>query len=355
MRQHYNSFSFVTVLATLTLGVTAFMVYDQFRKDRKSQSYDEIVKRKTLEYLKNPINQRPFLWIYVDNVDPSQIPVYKRLCIETIIKNCDDSFNIILLDDSAVKDMLPHWSVPIERLLGPTKMYYRYLAQLELLYEYGGFILPPSFLCIRDLKEMYVSNVLQKKKMIVGENVNPGPDFTQRFIVDPRLVASEKENMILKTYIDFVRRKAQEDTTGETWFDNDYATWCTSRIQNGHINMIDGSYLGTKDRNGNVVTIESLVGESAKPPQLSSFVNGIWIPSDQLEDRTQFRVYLSMPLESNTYLGTMFRMVLGRGEGCDNNDHDNEDVGLNLHADVMESERPQPPVLMKDSILAPFF
>jgi hypothetical protein len=129
--------------------------------------YNEIkkylLKDKTLDKSKKPI-----LWIYIPHEynarnwlsfgsrsshDLNQPYLY--LTVKTIIKNCEESFKIVLVDDGSFEKLIPNWTINMSLLSGPMLGYIRQLAMAKLIYNYGGLNVPISFLCFRDLIGLY--------------------------------------------------------------------------------------------------------------------------------------------------------------------------------------------------------
>jgi hypothetical protein len=72
-----------------------------------------------------------------------------------------------------------------------------------ILSHYGGFIVPPSFLCIHDLYDLYTSN-LKEKGMFVIENINRGITHDQlTYFPNVQMMGAKKKNSIIEKCVEY--------------------------------------------------------------------------------------------------------------------------------------------------------
>ena len=108
--------------------------------------------------------KKPILWIHINydynsrnwlsfgsrsSYDLNQNYIY--FTIKSIIMNCDESFKIVMIDDTTFNKLLPTWKIDMSSLPDPIKNYTRELGMAKLVYQYGGMKVPSSFLCFKDL------------------------------------------------------------------------------------------------------------------------------------------------------------------------------------------------------------
>ena len=55
-------------------------------------------------------NSKPYLWQYWDNIDNNETPAYIKLCLETVDRNCSNSFKIIRLNKYNIESYIPEIS-----------------------------------------------------------------------------------------------------------------------------------------------------------------------------------------------------------------------------------------------------
>ena len=59
---------------------------------------------------------------------------YKDLCVESIIRQCGNSFNVCLINDESIGKLLPEWSIQLNELADPIKENVRQLGLAKLVY-----------------------------------------------------------------------------------------------------------------------------------------------------------------------------------------------------------------------------
>jgi hypothetical protein len=97
------------------------------------------------------IKTKPIIWMYWENKRPNKKrPAYLDVCLETIKKHCNTSFEIKVLNESTVFDYLPNVRRDLDAKCSiPQKTdYYRYM----LLERYGGVWLDSDIIMMKDLK-----------------------------------------------------------------------------------------------------------------------------------------------------------------------------------------------------------
>jgi hypothetical protein len=220
---------------------------------------------------------------------------YLYLTAKSIIKNCDDSFMICFVDDASFEKLIPNWNIKMNLVGEPTLSYIRMLGMTKLVYEYGGIIVPISFLCFKDLDEMYKRGT-KYNKMFVGENIDNNITSTSYdFYPNLELMGANKKNFMVLELIDFMERIISSDFTSQVDFLGDFNRWCNKRIEDGKIYLVDGKYLGIKNMDDKGVVVEDLLN--------GDYINyykdmyGIWIPSKMILKRTAYEWFPRMSEE----------------------------------------------------------
>ena len=229
---------------------------------------------------------------------------YEFITIKSIIDTCGESFNICLIDDSTFDKLMPDWHIDMDRIADPVKSNIRELAFARLLHVYGGFRVPASFLCMKDLIDVY-NEKATGDGVLVGELVNRGissEDYT--FITNPEFLACEKNNHIIDRYIEYLQRMISEDYTAQSVFNGSICKWFMEQ-KDDSITVIGANMLGVIDNDNKVVTIERLAGNSYV--SLNSCACGIYFPARELLNRTSFqwlaRLSPAQMLNSDTVMG----------------------------------------------------
>ena len=180
-----------------------------------------LFKDKTLDKSKKPIlwihlpheyNSRHWLSFGSRNTDELNQP-YLYLTVKTIIKNCDESFKIVMIDDGSFEKLIPNWNINMNLLGDPMKCYVRQLAMAKLIYNYGGVNVPISFLCFKDLIGLY-NRGTNDDTMFVCENYDLNITSTNKlFYPNAGFMGAKKENETVKQFIDFMEQTISDDYT----------------------------------------------------------------------------------------------------------------------------------------------
>jgi hypothetical protein len=279
-----------------------------------------LLKDKTLDKSKKPI-----LWIHIPHEYNARNWLsfgsrssnelnqpYLYLTVKTIIKNCDESFKIVMIDDGTFEKLIPDWSINMELLADPMKCYIRQLAIAKLIYNYGGLNVPISFLCFRDLISLYNKGT-NDDTMFVCENYASNITSTNKlFYPNAGFMGAKKENKTVKEFIDFMERTISDDYTAQTNFLGEFDKWCNDKIVKGKMCLIPGTDVGTRTIDDEPVTVETLLGDDYI--HFYGKMYGIWIPDKMILKRRHYEWFArSSPeqiLKSQFILSKYFVLAL---------------------------------------------
>ena len=143
----FSKYLTTTIMLLLVYGVYG-TIKSYITKDDDFRTYNNVsrylVNETTLSKSKLPI-----LWIYMDydknsrwwqnfysrnSTDLNQ--PYLFLTIKSIINHCGGYFNICLIDDESLVNIIPGWTTEIEKTSNPIKGKLRDLAQACILKHY---------------------------------------------------------------------------------------------------------------------------------------------------------------------------------------------------------------------------
>jgi len=272
--------------------------YDNYGEIKKY-----LLKDKTLDKSKKPI-----LWIYIPHEYNSRNWLsfgsrssnelnqpYLYLTVKTIIKNCDESFKIVLIDDGSFEKLIPNWNINMSLLADPIKGYVRQLAMAKLIYTYGGLNVPISFLCFRDLISLYNKGT-NDDTMFVCENYDTNITSTNKlFYPDANFMGAKKENDTLKEFINFMEQTISNDFTAQTKFLGEFDKWTNKKITKGKMRLIRGTDVGIRTIDDEPVTVETLLGDDYI--HFYGKMYGIWIPSQTILKRRHYEWFARMSPE----------------------------------------------------------
>ena len=323
----------------LLIGMLAALSY--ISKNLKTKE-DTLNNQLNSNYIKNYLldhneilkSTKPIIWIHIPreknarkwdnfaspNSDNLNMP-FIYLTVRSIIEKCNESFTICLIDDDSFAKLLPGWEINLDKIKGPTLDNVRTMGFLKLLFLYGGILCPNSFLCQRNLIDLY--NLSYTNDIAVSfqmKNVSTSNTLYQ-YLPNIRFMVSYPQNETIKQLSSFMEQVISRDNTNETQFLQRIGMQCQNLVNNNKISLHDGSLIGIKNANNKDVLLEHLFS--------SDFVNfddnryGILIPDIQRRKFEWFN-YLNAYeiMTSDTTIGKQILLTLGNNiEHNDNVDN----------------------------------
>jgi hypothetical protein len=220
---------------------------------------------------------------------------YLNLCVRSIIKHCDKSFTICIIDDNSFAKLIPGWNIDLSMAGDPIVSNIRQLAMSKLIYNYGGVSVPISFLCFKDLIDMYERGT-NSDKMFVCENVNTNISATNnQFYPDTTFFGAKKKNEQLNSFIEYLQRIISSDYTAQSEFLGNFDKWANKMVNKKQINMIPGTDVGTKTIDNNPVLVDDLLSDDYI--KFYDGMYGIWIPSETILKRRNYEWFARLSNE----------------------------------------------------------
>lgn len=309
-----NQLTYTNVILLIGILLVSAYLYSRYQNkiDRMmiTDNYDPIRK-----YLLNePINsnlgnvKKPILWIPVhyeynsrnwisfgsrSSYDLNQPYIY--LTVRSIIAQNSDSFHICLIDDNAISKLVPGFNINMKKVSGSTIEYARQLGLAKILYEYGGLVVPPSFVCMRNLINLY-EMAENNNKMIICETINRNiTSTTSEFFPNMNFMGAPKECEVVGELIDFIKKTMKNDYTAQAEFLGEFDRWCEYRVRKNKIIKVNGKLIGTKDMNDKMVLLDNLM--SNEYIDFYSDAYGIYIPADEVLSRRHYEWFARMSQE----------------------------------------------------------
>ena len=285
--------------------------YSMVQKYLINESYTD--KDKTLVK-----NKKPILWIHMNydinarwwssfysrnSMDLNQPYLY--LTIKSIIDSCGNDFDICLIDDESFMKLMPEWTINIPSIADPIKSKVRELALAKLLYKFGGFLVPPSFICFQSLLPLY-TYYTNRGQMFVGEMLNKTTTSSQMlYFPNTTFMSCLKESMTMLDYTHYLESIISQDFVDESTIVGAYGRWCYEKSLLGEVGIIPADKLGIKDADGASITIDRLIQNTFV--HLTGDVLGIYIPVNDIINRTAYnwfaRLSAKQVLQSDTTIG----------------------------------------------------
>ena len=308
---------FPLFFSLIVLGVLYKRFEDKRIREEEGDTY-EAIQKYLLDGDTLGKSKKPILWIHVpyeynsrrwlsfgsrSSFDLNQPYLY--LTVRSIIKQCDESFTICIIDDTSFKRLIPNWNINMTSISDPILSNMRLLGMMKLLQLYGGMVCPISFVCLKDLSEMYIKGT-RGEKMFVCEVVDRNSTSSDMdFYPNLSFCGAPKNCETVRELCNFIQRTTSHDYTADVKFLGEYDKWCKQRIESGKINLIDGAEIGTKTIEEKQIIIDDLM--SNQYLDLYQGTYGILIPSDEILNRRKFEWFARMSpkqvMESDTIIG----------------------------------------------------
>ena len=289
----------IIVIIVIALGILYQKYLEKQMSASSIDSYKEMTKYlmddKTLDK-----NKKPILWIHIpheynarhwlsfgsrSSTDLNQH--YLHLTVKSIIKNCDESFKICLIDDNTFQKLIPDWKINISSLSSPISDYVRQLALAKIIYNYGGMNVPISFLCFRDLISLYDKGT-NGDTMFVCENCDTSniTATNHLFYPDSHFMGAKKKNGTMKKFIHYMEQQISQDYTAQSQFLGNFDRWCREQINKNNMRLIPGTDVGTRTVDDEAVTVDTLLSQEYIHFYGKSY--GIWIPANPILNRRHY-------------------------------------------------------------------
>jgi hypothetical protein len=230
---------------------------------------------------------------------------YIHITVRSIINHCGDDFNICLIDDNTFSKLIPSWDIDLKTVAEPMRSQIREQGLLSLLYYYGGMVVPNSFLCLKNLKDLYLEGTSNKTSAFVCESINNTLNIASQknkkaFIPSTYMVGTNKNNETIHNLIELMKSKNRTPHfTNENEFLGTVQQWCLNETKGGKLNLINGELIGIKTaKSRKPILLEDLMGENFI--DLSEKAYGIYIPEEELLKRVKYQWFAVM--DSNEIL-----------------------------------------------------
>lgn len=323
----FNKDSITKYLIAASLILIASIVGKKFKRYFDDEAYSPNDYKLIKQYLLNDDlyhSGKPNLWIHSkyeinarawksfgsrNTYDLNQ--PYLHLTIKSIIHHCEKSFNICLIDDATFGKLLPGWNIKMDHLAEPFRTHYRELGMLKLIYEYGGMVVPNSFLCFRDLIHLYSP----EKVPFVAENVNRASGTSLDFTPDIRFIGAQKKCPVINDLVLYIStRNAHPHYSAESDFTGAISMWCMDRVRERKIKLLSADMIGAMSAtNKKPILLDHLMEEQYL--DIPTHAMGIFIPADEILNRPKYQWFSVISsdevLNGTTILSKYFINTIG--------------------------------------------
>ena len=299
-------FAFALVMVASFIGKQFVQTFTEYEKD---DDY-ALVKKYLLNENELYGNNKPKLWIHMDyhsnsrkwdnfmsrkNDNLNQPYIY--LTIQSIINHNNNDFHICIIDDNSFEKILPNWDIKLDTISEPLKTKYRNIALLKLLHEYGGIIVPNSFICMKPLISLY-NHMKSEKKPFMFEKIKYIPTNTnlKPFLPHNYFMGSLKNDKMIEIMINQLNLHENHHFHNENNFQSDFEIWCLEQCNEHNVRCMDGSLIGIKNNIGKPILIDHLMGEHFLDLN-DNLLYGLYIPACELLSRPKYEYFAILPKE----------------------------------------------------------
>lgn len=292
----FSQSNIVKYLLMIGLVITASIFSNKFKSafDSSNDEY-ELIRKYLLN--DNPLYgfNKPKLWIHTKYEYNARVwksfgsrssqdlnQPYIHLTVKTIINHCGKDFNICLIDDDSFQQLLPHWTTKLAEIPDPQRQFHRQLALLELLHMYGGFLVPNSFVCVKNLYPLYKETLEDAKRPFILEQQS-----VKRFKPNLAFMGAVKRDPVIRDMCEMLKKVCNYTMIDPTITDA-VSTWCVDKMT-----VLDGIYVGAKTLRGKPILLEDLMQEKELDVPEDLFY-GVVVPADAILARTKYQWFASL-------------------------------------------------------------
>jgi hypothetical protein len=281
----------------ITLYLLLFMVlfvflnyhyYKQKRRDLIEQRKKEELQLEDFFYHPDILSQskRRKIWVYIPLEKNSRqwesfgsrtsthlnLSVM-NLCIKSIIDWCSQTYDIILFTDQDISEILKS-KLDLSTFSGDVLEKQRELYILEILYEYGGILLPPTIYMRDNMKRQDVID-----RWFVCDKFNTTHESNATNLPSAVITGAPAKDAQLRAYIDDLAKDHKEEYTA-------------NYFKTHSIFVLDGSLFGMKNILNEPITLDDLM--SNKKLKLPDYNIGLYMPYRELLDRNLYKWFCKM-------------------------------------------------------------
>ena len=154
-------------------------------------------------------------------------------------------------------------TINLNMIAEPIRGKIRQLALARVLHTFGGMLVPNSFICFKNLIDVYDANT-SSNCMFVSELIDKGSTSQQvDFFPSTKFMGCRRGCPMMSEYIQYLENMNSTDYTAESNFMGAYGRWCFDKILKGEMNVVPAGTFGVRDTRGQPVSIEALMGSMA--------------------------------------------------------------------------------------------
>jgi hypothetical protein len=264
---------YTEMILLIVFAIISKYLYYQYKQSEDLFESQEHYKLVSEYFIDKGHKQKPILWIhsstelnsrnwesFMSRSSTKLNQPYLQLTMKSIYDHCKESFNICLINDESFASLLS-WNIDLPDIAEPMKSHYRTLGLSMILYEYGGMVVPQSFLCKKNLLP------LQKPVFFMEEKNTGVSDHV--YLPNTHFMGCKKKNPTMKRFIAYQEQLYKERTEQSDFIGNTLLWLNRERVG------VDGKWIGVKKIDESPVLIDDLLGSSdiALPEHYGIYIN----------------------------------------------------------------------------------
>lgn len=244
----------------------------------------------------------PILWIFIDYRKNARVwenfgsrtsyalnKPYQLITLKSIVKQASDDFHVCFVDDDSFGKLLSgEWNYNLSAIPDPMRSNLRMKGLYMLLYKYGGFLLPPSYLALKPLKHIF-NEGLSRKDTFVGLKCNDiFVNTHEKYVPNIQFIGCKKHAEEINTILQQIDNKLEKNKHFQNTndFECSVSQLLYKGISQGTVACEDAKRIGVETNENTPVTTYDLF--EGKEDILSNNLNGIYIPDDKLMTNHKF-------------------------------------------------------------------
>lgn len=274
--------------------VSKFLLNDTTNTDKQSELFH---------------SELPILWVFIDyeknarkwssfgsRTSKRLNKPYHYLTLQRIIQHATDKFKVCFIDEDSFNVLLPEWTVKLSNIPDPIRTNMRIKGIFSLLYKYGGFMVPPSFLAMNDLSSIY-TKLLENHDVFMMPKKNTLSDTTDGdYVPNIEFMGCRKESNILNSMLSHI--EWINNTNGlfnhEIIYENEIMSMIEKHVNNNKIRICSPKQIGVESVSNKPIQLFDLL--ESNDNVFNARMKGIYIPDKEILDshRFQWFQYLSV-------------------------------------------------------------
>lgn len=285
------NFVFLAIIVLLVLFIFNSNCYSILPKKRKLCDCEKIEDCFFDNIISMEKSTKPKIFIHIE--DSSNILGLTELCIESCMKYCSSTYDIILYTNRDISKMIDEKDNKlcnienVELLGGQDLKQWEEYCKFKILHKYGGVVMKPHFLF--SAHPEYKDFVSEKLKICHVNN--EGVSVSNKLIIPSScyMVSAPKNDPITKIYIDYLSKKCQNDYTSDAkYFDKTF-----EKLH--YLDNFSEESIGVVDTNNTLVHLDDILNN--RPIKFASNNYCLFINMDLLNKKRHSGWILNMSKE----------------------------------------------------------